>query len=202
MKAPSHPKPVGRPRSFNKETALDAAMQVFWRDGFEGASLTALTEAMGINRPSLYAAFGDKEALFRQVLDRYATGPASYVEAALAQPTTLAVAEHLLNGAANVNTCPSNPSGCLSIQGGVTSGTEGASIQQYLAQHRNDGTKLVIQRFTRAKAEGDLPADVNPAELARYLVAIIRGMGILAADGASRTQLRGIIQTTLHAWPR
>src|ERR1700686_5925300 len=87
---------TGRPRSFDLDQALDAAMQVFWRNGYEGASLSALTQAMGINRPSLYAAFGDKETLFRKALDRYDEGPAAYVRDALKQPTARAVTQHLL----------------------------------------------------------------------------------------------------------
>src|SRR5437763_10008756 len=89
----------GRPRAFDLDKALDRALQVFWRKGYEGASLPDLTQAMGINRPSLYAAFGSKEELFRRALDRYAEGPASYVREALNEPTTRAVAERLLGGA-------------------------------------------------------------------------------------------------------
>src|SRR5487761_2228685 len=103
---------LGRPRSFDREQALDAAMQVFWRQGYEGASLTALTTAMGINRPSLYAAFGDKAGLFREAVARYGTGPGRYIRRALGQPRARQVAEMLLRGAVNVATDPGNPSGC------------------------------------------------------------------------------------------
>src|SRR5439155_18551737 len=92
--------PAGQPRSFDLDKALDAALQVFWRKGYEGASLSDLTQAMGINRPSLYAAFGDKETLFRKALDRYAEGPAAYVGEALKRPTARTVTEKLLRGAA------------------------------------------------------------------------------------------------------
>src|ERR1700687_5700303 len=109
--------PTGRPRSFDSDKALDAAMQVFWRKGYEGASLSDLTDAMGINRPSLYAAFGDKEALFRKALDRYAKGPAAYVREALNQPTAREVAQALLLGTADLLTDPQHPSGCLMVQG-------------------------------------------------------------------------------------
>src|SRR3954465_13916988 len=91
----------GRPRTFDADKALDKALHVFWRKGFEGASLPDLTKAMGINRPSMYAAFGNKEQLFRKALDRYATGPAGYVCAALEAPTARAVVEKLLQGAIN-----------------------------------------------------------------------------------------------------
>src|SRR5437588_3756269 len=103
----------GRPRCFDESCALDSALQVFWRKGYEGASLPELTRAMGINRPSLYAAFGNKEALFRQVLDRYAAGPAAYVREALNEPTARAVAERVLGGAIDLLTGPRGPRGCL-----------------------------------------------------------------------------------------
>jgi AcrR family transcriptional regulator len=195
------PNPVGRPRAFDKEQALEAGMRVFWRQGYEGASLDTLTEAMGINRPSLYAAFGDKRSLFSQVLDRYSEGPAAYVTEALAQPTAYAVVEHLLNGAANLCTSPANPRGCLFLQSGSTCSPEAESVQREITRRRNQGNKLVIERLTRAKREGDLPPDSNPADLARYVVAILRGLGILAADGASRAELRRIIRTALRTWP-
>src|SRR5271156_3918908 len=107
---------TGRPRNFCTETVLDRAMEVFWRKGYEGASLSDLTEAMGINRPSLYAAFGDKEALFRKVLDRYEEGPAAYVYEALKERTARAVAESLLRRAAKGSIDPRNPRGCLMVQ--------------------------------------------------------------------------------------
>src|SRR5882724_2242913 len=111
---------VGRPRAFDIEKALDRAVDVFWRKGYEGTSLSDLTEAMGINRPSLYAAFGNKEDLFRKVLDRYSDGPAAYVREALNEPTAKAVAERLMRGAAEVLTNPRNPSGCLIVQGALS----------------------------------------------------------------------------------
>src|SRR5712672_80887 len=109
--------PRGRPRDFDVDEALDRALEVFWRRGYEGASLPDLTAAMGINRPSLYAAFGSKEGLFRRALDRYAEGPAAYVREALDEPTARRVAERLLGGAAERLTDPRNPGGCLVVQG-------------------------------------------------------------------------------------
>ncbi len=114
MKAKKSSKRMGRPRSFETDKALDRALQVFWRKGYEGASLSDLTKAMGINRPSLYAAFGDKEALFRKALDRYTDGPAAYVREALHQPTARAVAERLLRGAADLLTETSSTFGQIS----------------------------------------------------------------------------------------
>src|SRR5437773_10215065 len=120
---------VGRPRAFDVDQALDRALKVFWRKGFEGASLPELTKAMGINRPSLYAAFGNKEALFRKVLDRYAEGPAGYVRAALQEPTARAAVKRLLYGAAELMSDPRNPHGCLAVQGALACRTSADSIR-------------------------------------------------------------------------
>src|SRR5215831_16019645 len=114
--------PGGRPRTFDLDKALDRALQVFWRKGYEGTSLSDLTEAMGINRPSLYAAFGNKEDLFNRVLDRYSEKYAAYIHYALNQPTARFVAQALMNGAADLLSSPRNPSGCLMVQGALSCG--------------------------------------------------------------------------------
>lgn len=194
--------PVGRPRSFDKEQALDAAMHVFWTYGYEGASLTALTEAMGINRPSLYATFGDKKSLFSKILDRYTEGPISYVVNALAQPTARAFAEDLLMGAADSATGADTPHSCLFLQSVSTPDPEADSIQQEVIRRRNIGNKLILQRLTRAKREGDLPADCNPADLGRLIISVMRGLAVLAADGASRAELHRVVHTALSVWPK
>src|SRR6516164_184968 len=114
----------GRPRTFDTEKALDRALTVFWRKGYEGTTLPELTRAMGINRPSLYAAFGNKEMLFRKVMDRYAEGPAAYVREALEEPTARRVAERLLTGAVSLLADPRNPRGCLVVHGALACGDE------------------------------------------------------------------------------
>src|SRR6266571_4767093 len=122
--------PVGRPRAFDIDKALDRALRVFWRKGYEGATLSDLTKAMGINRPSLYAAFGNKEDLFRKALDRYAQGPAAYVREALSKPTARAVAQALLGGTVDLLTDPRNPHGCLMVQGTLACGTPTESVRR------------------------------------------------------------------------
>src|SRR6202051_2035496 len=119
---------MGRPRSFDLDEAADRALHVFWQKGYEGTSLSDLTKAMGINRPSLYAAFGDKEALFRKALDRYLKGPSAYTQEALREPTARAVVERLLLGAADLNTARRNPGGCLMVQGALACGGGAGSI--------------------------------------------------------------------------
>jgi AcrR family transcriptional regulator len=195
-------KPTGRPREFDSERALDAAMHVFWRKGYEGTSLADLTKAMKINRPSLYAAFGDKEELFRKVLARYSKGPTSYIRDALNEPTARAVAERLLFSTAEMLGDPKNPRGCLGIQGALACGEGSESVRRELISYRKAGEKIILDRFKRAKAEGDLPPNSDPSDLARYVMTIIRGMAVDAATGASREDLRCVARTALQAWPK
>jgi len=192
---------AGRPRSFDTEKALDRALRVFWQKGYEGASLADLTKAMGINRPSLYAAFGDKEALFRKVLDRYEEGPAAYVYEALKERTARAVAESLLRRAAKGSTDPRNPRGCLMVQSALACGETADSIRQELNARRTAGEAAIRRRLMRAKSEGDLPRRADPAELARFLATVIHGMAVQAAGGATRAKLRRVVETALRAWP-
>jgi AcrR family transcriptional regulator len=193
--------PKGRPREFNVEKALDHALKVFWRKGYEGATLSDLTRAMGINRPSLYAAFGSKEGLFRKALDRYAEGPAAYVREALNEPTARAVAERLLDGAIDLVTHSRNPRGCLLVQGALVCGEAAEAVRRELVARRLAGDATLRQRFERALADGDLPADADPADLARYVVTVIRGMAVQATGGASREELRRVADVALRAWP-
>lgn len=194
--------PKGRPREFDVEKALDRALAVFWRKGYEGASLPELTRAMGINRPSLYAAFGNKEALFRKVLDRYAAGPAAYVAEALAEPTARAAAERLLGGAVDLLTGPRGPRGCLLVHGALACGEAAESVRRELAARRAAGEAAIRRRFERARAEGDLPPDACPADLARYVATVLRGMAVEAASGASRAELRRVVELAMRAWPK
>src|SRR3984957_16068770 len=115
----TEPSVMGRPREFDTDAALEKAMRLFWAKGYEGTSIADLTETLGISKPSLYAAFGDKQSLFRAALERYAAGPASYVAEALGKPTAREVAGHLLRGAADLDTDSTNPGGCLTVNGAI-----------------------------------------------------------------------------------
>jgi AcrR family transcriptional regulator len=193
---------TGRPRAFEVDKALDRALRVFWHKGYEGASLSDLTKAMGINRPSLYSAFGDKKALFRKALDRYVEGPACFVREALDLPTAREVVRRLLYGGIDLVADPSGPKGCLMVQGALACGEEGKSVQRELSNRRATGEADVRRRFERAKSEGDLPRDTKPADLARFVVTIMRGMAVQAAGGASRRELRQVAAIALRAWPK
>ena len=133
-------------------------MTVFWTKGYEGASLSDLTEAMGINRPSLYAAYGNKQELFRKALERYGEGPSSYEREALAQPTAREVAEGLLRGAADVQTDPNTPAGCLATLGTTYCADDSSPVGKMLIASRLAGHAAIRERLERARAEGDLPA--------------------------------------------
>ena len=192
---------MGRPREFDVDKALDLALQVFWRKGYEGASMADLTETMGITKPSLYSAFGNKEELFRKALDRYVDGPGGYFQVALAKPTARAVVEHLLYESAAAVTDPNHPPGCLAVQGALSCGDAAESIKQELMSRRAKGEQDLRERFERAIAEGDLPQGSDAADLAAYLSAILQGMAVQAAGGTTREQLRKIAEMALRTWP-
>jgi AcrR family transcriptional regulator len=192
---------LGRPRAFDIERALDRALLVFWERGYEGTSLSDLTKAIGINRPSLYAAFGNKEALFRKALDLYVEKTVAFVLDAINEPAARQFAERLLHSAADMVTDPHNPPGCLTVRGAVASGEKADPIRRELALRRSESEALIRKRLDRAKKEGDLPQHTNPADLARYLATVYQGMSIQAAGGATRKQLRRVAKIALRAWP-
>ncbi|HEV8290316.1 MAG TPA: TetR/AcrR family transcriptional regulator [Tepidisphaeraceae bacterium] len=193
--------PPGRPRNFDTDKALDQALNIFWRKGYEGTTLPDLTHAMGINRPSLYAAFGNKESLFKKALQRYIDGPASYVRAALAQPTARAVAQKLLHEGVKILTDPNNPRGCLAVQGALACGDDADCMRQELIRQRESLVTALRQRFHRAKKERDLPKSSNPSDLARYLATVMHGLSVQASSGASRKDLQKVATLALKAWP-
>jgi AcrR family transcriptional regulator len=193
---------MGRARAFDADEALDRAMTVFWAKGYEGTSLSDLTEAMGINRPSLYAAYGNKEQLFRKALERYGDGPASYERDALAQPSAREVAEGLLRGAADVQTDPDTPAGCLATLGTTYCADESSPVGKVLIASRLAGHAAIRERFERARAEGDLPADADPKALTHYIGAVVCGMAVLAASGMTRDELDRVIELAMQAWPQ
>jgi AcrR family transcriptional regulator len=156
---------------------------------------------MRINRPSMYAAFGNKEDLFRKVVDRYDSGPAGYAREALGLPTAREVVERLLEGVVDLLTDPRNPGGCLMVQGALAAGTAGEPVRRALAGRRAAGVAAIRRRFRRAIAEGDLPPGSDAAVLARFVATAMHGMAVQAASGASRKELRRVSEMFLRAWP-
>jgi AcrR family transcriptional regulator len=191
---------MGRPRAFDADAALDEAMEVFWRHGYEGATIAQLTQAMGINPPSLYACFGSKEGLLKAALDRYTTKRAAFMEDILHAPTAREVAERMLMGIADTQTDPANPPGCLLVQGGLACGTGSENVPFELAARRAKTEEQLRERFVKAKADGDLTATADPVALARYLSAVTVGMGVMASSGADRDALHQVAAVSLKAF--
>ncbi|WP_433170618.1 TetR/AcrR family transcriptional regulator [Actinoallomurus sp. CA-150999] len=193
--------PMGRPRGFDADEALERALRVFWEQGYEGASLADLTEAMGINRTSMYAAFGNKEDLFRKALERYTEGPASYATRALQEPTARQVATAFLDGAVRATTRPGDPTGCFGVQGALAAGEGGHAARDTLIAWRNDAVSVLADRFRQAVAQGDLPRDTDTGQLARYLMTVANGIAVQAAGGAGRDDLQQVADMALRSWP-
>jgi AcrR family transcriptional regulator len=192
---------MGRHRKFDTEQALDAVLCVFWRKGYEGASYVDLTEAAGVERPALYAAFGNKEAMFRRALARYQERYLDFIPHALGLPTAREVAAHILYNAVALNTRDPAHAGCLGINGLMAGSDEAEPVRQALIDFRADGEALLRQRFERAQAEGDLAPGAKPAVLAAFVLAIMHGMAVQAKAGFSRAMLEAIVEQALSTWP-
>jgi AcrR family transcriptional regulator len=176
-------------------------MVVFWAQGYEGASLTDLTEAMGISRKSLYAAFGNKEELFDKVLQHYEQGPGAYVVDALRAPTAREVATTFLTGVVRAATRPEGPAGCLDVQGALSAGPNGRVAHDTLAAWRSRSQAQLSERFRKAVDEGDLPPDAEPTLLTRYVTTIADGLAVQANGGASALELQRVADAALRHWP-
>jgi AcrR family transcriptional regulator len=192
---------MGRPLGFAEDDALEAAMRVFWEKGYEGSTLADLTEAMGINRSSMYATFGDKEALFRLAFARYVEGPAAYAREALKQPTARAVVEALLRGALELLTDPSHPRGCLSVQGALACGSHAEAMKKAMIEWRRQGESEIQKRLQRARREGDLAKDVDPGDLARYISMVLTGLAVQAANRSTKAEMTRVVDTVLRSLP-
>jgi AcrR family transcriptional regulator len=192
---------IGRPREFDVDKALERAMDLFWRQGYEGTSLADLTRELGLTRPSLYAAFESKEALFVKALDLY-EARAGYRQAALDARTASAYARALLEGAAHLHGDKKNPPGCLGVQGALACSPQSHAIRDELARRRKVGERMIRDRLKHFQAEGDLAEDSDPADLARYLSIVIYGITIQASGGATRKELRRVVALALRNWPQ
>ncbi|MEU8731673.1 MULTISPECIES: TetR/AcrR family transcriptional regulator [Streptomyces] len=191
----------GRPRSFDRATALEAALLAFWEHGYEATSVSDLTRVMDIGAPSLYAAFGDKRSLFEEVVQEYGARYGSFGDRALAEePTARAGIERMLREAAAEYTAPGRPHGCLVIHAAANCST--AEVEESLRERRNANIAAIERRIGADVAEGVLPPDTDAAALARYTGAMIQGMSQQARDGASRSELEALAEIALAVWPR
>ncbi|CAN5660361.1 TetR/AcrR family transcriptional regulator [soil metagenome] len=187
----------GRPRAFDEDRALDAAIDVFWRLGYEGASLAELTLAMGINKPSLYLVFGNKEELFIRALQRYGLSAHENLETVLARPSAYQVLESYLRATVEAATGPGHAPGCLSIQGGLACGPNNAHIPQLLADYRQGLEDAVAKALAKTEDASRSVDGIDPAALAGYTVTVAQGLAVHAAGGVPRARLDAIVDVTL-----
>ena len=191
---------MGRPREFELDDAIEKAAALFWRNGYEGTSLSDLTTAIGISPPSFYFAFGSKEGLFRTVIERYFAEQSKLAEAALRKSTPRAIATHFLNGYADVLTDPLHAPGCLAMNSSLPC-TVGDPLRAWLAELREQTRVRFRDRFAKASGSGGLPAGMDADSLARLMLVIAWGMAVEAQSGASRKVLRRMIALALPVWP-
>jgi AcrR family transcriptional regulator len=193
-------KPRGRPRSFDRDTALEQAMEVFWAKGYESTSISDLTRAMGINPPSLYAAFGDKEQLFLQAVERYQAVQGSscpYGDAATARDAFAALLAYM----AEELTSTEHPRGCLMIMAAATASSASEELQAALARSRAESQAYMKARIERGIAEGDVPPATDAGALTDFFVTVISGMALRAKDGATRKSLLATAEQAMSVFP-
>lgn len=196
------PRPRGRPRAFDRDRALDVAMRAFWQRGFEPVSVAELTEAMGIAPPSLYAAFGDKKSLFREVVARYQeTHGGFFAEALAAAPSVRDGVANALRAAAVEYTRTDQPRGCLVLSAAVNCSAASAEIADLLRAQRAGNVTTLREQIEADIAAGRLPVDTAAAHLAQLVGVILQGMSQHARDGASTSDLLAIADAAMLAWP-
>lgn len=191
----------GRPRKFDKDKALEVALKLFWAHGYEGTSVALLAETMGINVPSLYSAFGNKEKLFLQAVEYYSQMAGPMYHESFKKKTAREVAQAILDAEVKLVTQKEYPDGCLMIQGALTTSPESEGIRKMMADMRRMAEKWIKERFQRAKEEGNLPAHADPAALACYIMTLNSGLAVQAKSGASKKELQAVVKVAMNTWP-
>jgi AcrR family transcriptional regulator len=189
---------TGRPISFDKDAALEAAMLLFWERGFEGTSMADLNQAMGLNSSSIYAAFGDKHTLFQLAVKRYMEIRADYADKALQEPTLEKVIRALFENTIAFLTTPGYPPSCMTLTGAVGCGVDATPAKDLMTEIRKQNQAAIKSRLVRARKSGELPQDMNVDDYTRYLSTILAGLSIQAANGSTRAELKRTAQMALR----
>jgi AcrR family transcriptional regulator len=180
----------GRPISFDKEAALEAAMLLFWERGFEGTSMANLTQAMGLNPSSIYAAFGDKHALFSLAVRRYLETRARYAEEALAEPTLDKVIRALFDNTVAFLTAPGHPSTCMTLAGSMGCSVDATPAKNLMTEIRKLNEVAIRERLLQARKSGELSKDINVDDYTRFLSLMLAGLSVQAANGSTKAELK------------
>jgi len=194
----------GRPRSFDPETALERATEVFWCHGFQGASMAELTAATGLSKPSLYAAFGDKESLYLQCLKRYlAANVALQNELLDNEADARRAVESFMRAMVRLQSDPALPGGCLVVTGTADCGAAAtpAAVDAALREASGGTEQRLLQRLRRAEREGQLPAGLNAKVLATLFASVLTGMAVMAKSGQPREKLDEVVNAAMTVWP-
>lgn len=200
---PSPPRrKTGRPLSFDRDAALEKAMHLFWRHGYEATSLAELTRAMGVTPPSIYAAYGDKKGLFREAVARYLAQPLPPDEMIRRAESAAAAARWLLEGAATAFTGETTPPGCLLASSAIAVSAEADDVRRELADIRRGVEGALRDKIVADVQSGTLPAETDAATLAAYVTSVVQGLSTLARDGAARGTLLSVARFALNGWPR
>lgn len=189
---------MGRPRGFDTDAALNVALKVFWAKGYEGTTVSDLTKAMKLNMSSLYAAFGDKESLFRLVATRYAEEASALYEKAMARPTLYESLSDLFSAIVAFLNRPGYPPGCLTVMGALATSSAAAPVQQLLLQMRTKGRERLQVRCEEARKAGELKEGTDVPAFARYLATILWGLMVQGASGATKAQMQEIAEAALQ----
>lgn len=191
----------GRPRNFDKDEAFKIALDLFRSKGFDNTSIGDLTEALHVNKPSLYAAFGNKEEFFSEILKAYISGPASYFFEVFNEMTTKALVRSLLTKSIEILFYSETPNGCLIVMSTASKELQKVGIQQSLVASLKEHQHKLIERFERAKAAGELKKEVDPVRLALYVVTIHKGLSLQAINGSSKEEMLALTEQVIELWP-